>query len=87
MRNPKMLKFVLDYLKTEKCVIMQLPYLLSRGGYRIRQVRQVTYFSFNRHKDMRLKNVSNKCPLENIDSSSLRLSVSLNTHLQKLFRP
>ena len=25
-----------------------------RGRYRVRQVRQLTYFSFNRHNDMRL---------------------------------
>ena len=25
-----------------------------RGGYRVRQVRQLTYFSFNRHNDIRL---------------------------------
>ena len=24
----------------------------GRGGYRVRQVRQLTYFSFNRHNDM-----------------------------------
>ena len=24
------------------------------GGYRVRQIRQLTYFSFNRHNDMRL---------------------------------
>ena len=24
----------------------------SRGGYRVRQVRQLTYFSFSRHNDM-----------------------------------
>ena len=26
----------------------------TRGGYRVRQVRQLKYFSFNRHNDIRL---------------------------------
>ena len=41
--------------------------MISRGGYRFRQVRQMTYFPFNRHNFMRL-NASNKCPLGNCDN-------------------
>ena len=55
---------------------------LVRGGYRVRQVRQLTYFSFNRHNDMCLENASNKCPLGNCDNKYRRIDHSLGLSLR-----
>ena len=57
-------------------------FIRIRGGYRVRQVRQLTNFSFNRHNDMRLYNASNKCPLGNCDNKYRRIDLCLSLSLR-----
>ena len=68
--------------------------LHCRGGYRIRQVRQLTYFSFNRHKcvyKMLQISIHWEIVIMNIEESIIprskfKVVSQLNTHPRKLVR-
>ena len=53
----RMIQREMNLMKGKPChCIVLLTWMITsyRGGYRVRHVRQLTYFSFNRHNDMRL---------------------------------
>ena len=58
-------------------VICEKKHNCFRAGYRVRQVRQLTYFSFNKHNNMHLQNASNKCPLGSCDNKYGRMDHSI----------